>query len=140
MRSLLVCVVTFFAVQVHAAPAKDCAELAVSFRDDLVAMEAASLARLRACTAGAGWSTQAAKKGSDPTPPSLSGPVVLSSLSKECQVLADKVAQKGLKPLPSDQRTRYRSCIDGAITSISSKSRPGNTANMPTHKIPDGRV
>lgn len=141
MRSFLACMTTLLAVHAQAAPAKDCAELAQSFRDDVSAMAAASLGRLRACTTGEAWSVAPANKASDaPAPQDMHAMVVLPALSAACKALADQVAHKGLKPLTTDQRTRYRSCIDNAITSISSRPRPGTTANMPTRKIPDGAV
>lgn len=143
MRSFLVCAATLLAAHAHAAPAKDCAALAQSFRVEVRMMDAASLARLRSCTTGEAWSVAPARKASDaPAPPNASGYAALMGLSKACQGLADQVADKGLKVLPADQRTRYRSCIDDAITSISLRPRPGTTANMPTpgRKIPDGAV
>ena len=113
---------------VHAA-AVDCPSLAKSFQSASSKMNALLLAQVRGCVDPKAWPTSSSGPASAPL--NDKGALRLDQ-GAECTRLADAFASTGPAPLSEAERSALKACIDEAITTISSKPRPGTTAHMPT--------
>lgn len=147
MRTALALLLAFCCSAARATPEIDCPSLANELRgDESALMTLSALGRLRKCVDPAAWAprTAAPSASSNATGSAQSAqksdtPFRLPQ-KPECLPLEETFARIGPASMPAADRSRLTRCIDDAITTISSRPRPGSTANMPDKKKWPGEI
>lgn len=137
LRCMSASLLALFATSAAAAPTSNCPALAAAFRDEPALMPLVDYARMRKCIDAKTWpapsSSPASAAGSAPARKPL---FRLEQQGPECPRLAASYASNGPAGLKDGELSVLKGCVDSAITELSTRPRPGTTANHPVKKTP----